>query len=68
MTGPTRRLLTFAQVADRWGCSKRTVQRKAERGEIETVNLGERLPRIDEGVAERYVTARIRPAKVGGAP
>jgi hypothetical protein len=63
----SRQFLTYSQMGVRWNCSPRTVKRKAERGEIEIVYLGERMPRIPEDEAVRYEQERMRPAKVGGA-
>jgi excisionase family DNA binding protein len=59
-TTHTGRLLTFQQVAEKWNCSPRTVTRKVERGEIEVVELSDRLRRIPESIADEYAAARIR--------
>ena len=60
MNTHTGRLLTFQQVAERWNCSARTVTRKVERGEIEVVELSDRLRRIPESTADKYAAKRVR--------
>jgi excisionase family DNA binding protein len=65
-TTHTGRLLTFQQVAEKWNCSPRTVTRKVERGEIEVVELSDRLRRIPESIADDYAAGRIRKRAGGG--
>jgi hypothetical protein len=59
-TSRPRKLLTYGQTAERWSCSPRTVKHKAERGEIEVIYLGERMPRISEETAEKHEAACVR--------
>jgi excisionase family DNA binding protein len=54
------RLLTYAQVGERWGVCKRTVVRLVEAGELEVIDIGLRAPRIPEDAAAKYEAARIR--------
>jgi excisionase family DNA binding protein len=61
----TERLLTIGETADLWKCCERTVARKIQSGELEFVQLGERMPRIPESAAAKFVKERTKPAKAG---
>jgi hypothetical protein len=54
------RLLTYAETAELWNCCIRTVIRKIQSGEVEVVELSERMPRIRESVVQQHVADRIR--------
>ena len=60
-TQPERaeRLLTRRELADRWQCCTRTIDRKIEKNEIEVVRLSDNMVRIRESVAAKHVAERI---------
>jgi hypothetical protein len=60
-TQPERaeRLLTRRELADRWHCCTRTIDRKIEKNEIEVVRLSDNMVRIRESVAAKHVAERI---------
>jgi hypothetical protein len=57
-------LFTRAQLAVRWNCSPRTVDRKISAGELKVILIGERTPRIHENEIEAYEASHAR-CKVG---
>jgi hypothetical protein len=68
LTQSAERLFTLRELADRWKCCTRTIVRKIDRGEIETVQLSDNMVRIRESVAAKHVAERIvrKPARVWG--
>lgn len=53
-SAPARVVWTYKQAADYWQCSKDTIRRKVERGELTDVRPSPRLPRVyrDEVVGQ----------------
>jgi len=58
----TRQLLTFAEVAERWGISHFTIRRAVDRGELKTIYIGSRrlLPLSEVLRAEMYGLGKNR--------
>lgn len=54
------KLLTIHDVAERWSCSARTVQKKIATGELPAVHLGPKLVRIRPEDVEAFETSAER--------
>ena len=60
------RLLTTSEVADRLGCSTRTVMRRIEDGQIAAFRDG-RLVRVAEDALGEYIAANTKPRTMAEA-
>jgi excisionase family DNA binding protein len=56
-------LLSFDQVADRWGVTRRFIEQEVERGRLGKILLSRRTVRIALSEIERYETANTVGAK-----
>ncbi len=51
--GTTRRLLSREQLAERWGCSTKTVQRLEKAGRLTPTYITDRIRRYSEDAIEK---------------
>lgn len=60
-----RRLLTVAEVAERWGVEEKFVRGRVASGELAVVQLSRRCVRVRLGDVEEFEEARLSVPSVG---